>query len=100
MALADWLQRRWYDQSPPLALTPLSGVFRGAAAARRLAYAQGWKAAERLPVPVIVVGNLTVGGTGKTPLTIWLAQFLRSAGYQPGVVSRGYGGRRQSRPLA
>ena len=47
----------------------------------------------RLPVPVVVVGNLTVGGSGKTPLVIWLARFLREQGWRPGIVTRGYGGR-------
>lgn len=100
MALADWLQRRWYEPRPPAALLPLAGLFQGAVALRRLAYRRGWKPSRRLPVPVVVVGNLTVGGTGKTPLTIWLAEFLRAAGRRPGVLSRGYGGRGQGRPLA
>ncbi len=54
----------------------------------------------RLSVPVIVVGNITAGGTGKTPLTLWLAQTLRAAGWHPGIVSRGYGGQgRGVRPV-
>ena len=53
---------------------------------------------QKLPIPVIVVGNITVGGTGKTPLVIWLAETLRDMGHQPGVVSRGYGGDATSWP--
>ena len=97
---AAWLQQRWYENPAPAALLPLSWLFRSLVAARRAAYRRGWRRGERLPVPVVVVGNLTVGGTGKTPLTIWLAAFLRAAGFRPGVVSRGYGGRKQARPLA
>ena len=100
MNLADWLQSRWYDEKPPLGLVPLSGLFRGIVALRRMAYRRGWKQARRLPVPVVVVGNLSVGGTGKTPLAIWLVEFLKASGYKPGVVSRGYGGRKQAKPLA
>ena len=59
---------------------------------RRTAYAAGMIAVQKVPVPVIVVGNITVGGTGKTPLIIWLAEFLKDRGYHPGIVSRGYGG--------
>ncbi len=98
--LADWLQRIWYGQTQPIGLLPLSYLFRAAVSLRRLAYLKGWKRSERLPVPVIVVGNLTVGGTGKTPLTIWLAEFLRVSGLKPGIISRGYDGRRQDKPLA
>ncbi|MET0961944.1 MAG: tetraacyldisaccharide 4'-kinase [Noviherbaspirillum sp.] len=58
---------------------------------RRWLYRSGRLPAVRLPVPVLVVGNIFVGGTGKTPFTIWLAQQLRAAGYRPGVISRGYG---------
>lgn len=100
MNLAGWLQRRWYEPRPPLGLIPFAGLFRLAVAIRQAVYRRGWKTAGRLPVPVIVVGNLTVGGTGKTPLTIWLVEFLRASGYKPGVVSRGYGGRKQNKPLA
>lgn len=70
---------------------PLAAVFGLVSALRRALYRAGWQAQQRLPVPVIVVGNIFIGGTGKTPLTIWLVQVLRQAGFHPGVVSRGYG---------
>ncbi len=75
------------------ALLPLAGLFAVLAAVRRLAYRRGWLAVTRLPVPVVVIGNVSVGGTGKTPLVLWLVESLRAAGYHPGVVSRGHGGR-------
>ncbi|MDP2879289.1 MAG: tetraacyldisaccharide 4'-kinase [Sulfuricella sp.] len=73
-------------------LLPLSILFGLVAALRRVLYRAGLLRAIRLPVPVIVVGNISVGGTGKTPLVLWLADFLRQQGYHPGIVSRGYGG--------
>ena len=88
----------YYTQATGIAwlLTPLSGLFRSISALRRWAYRRGWLRVQRLPVPVVVVGNITVGGTGKTPLTIALVQLLQTWGYRPGVVSRGYGGRRHA----
>jgi tetraacyldisaccharide 4'-kinase len=74
-------------------LLPLSWLFRLLSGLRRAAYRLGWLKQTRLPVPVIVVGNITAGGSGKTPLVIWLARVLREAGWRPGVISRGYGGR-------
>lgn len=74
------------------ALIPLSLLFRAGSAARRLRFRIFDSATERMPVPVIVVGNITVGGSGKTPLVIALVEALRREGYVPGVVSRGYGG--------
>jgi len=72
-------------------LWPLSLLFGALAGLRRLLFALGIKREERLPVPVIVVGNVFVGGTGKTPFTLWLIDALRAAGMTPGVVSRGHG---------
>jgi tetraacyldisaccharide 4'-kinase len=78
---------------PALALLPLSALFAGLAALRRALFRCGIWRVERLPVPVVVVGNIAVGGSGKTPVTLWLAEALRAAGRRPGIVSRGYGGR-------
>ncbi|NTV71309.1 MAG: tetraacyldisaccharide 4'-kinase [Azonexaceae bacterium] len=87
---ARWLQRQWFEQrrlTPALwLLLPLAGLYGFLSALnRRLAKPV------RLPVPVIVVGNIIVGGAGKTPLTLWLAQQLKARGWRPGIVSRGYG---------
>ncbi|HHQ13802.1 MAG TPA: tetraacyldisaccharide 4'-kinase, partial [Chromatiales bacterium] len=73
-------------------------LYRGVITVRRKAYQLGLLQCVRLPVPVVVVGNITVGGTGKTPLVLWIAQKIVERGYRPGIVSRGYGGRGQRRP--
>jgi tetraacyldisaccharide 4'-kinase len=75
-----------------LLLSPLALLFALVSWLRRLAYRHGWLRAISVGVPVIVVGNITAGGSGKTPLVIWLVNWLRDQGYRPGVVSRGYGG--------
>jgi tetraacyldisaccharide 4'-kinase len=75
-----------------LLLVPLSWLYHIAVALRRALYAAGILHSIRLPVPVIVIGNICVGGAGKTPLVLWLIERLHAAGYMPGIVSRGYGG--------
>jgi tetraacyldisaccharide 4'-kinase len=86
------LNQLWYGARAPLALlAPFGWLYAAAVAARRAAYAAGWLARASPGVPVIVVGNLTVGGTGKTPLTLWLAAELRARGLGVGLLSRGYG---------
>lgn len=73
-------------------LVPLSWLFAAISALRRFAYKVGILKSYQLPVPVIVVGNINMGGNGKTPVVMWLVKQLRSNGYQPAVISRGYGG--------
>ena len=98
MPLQFRIEALWYGRHPlTLLLAPLSWLYLAALACRRFMYAAGILPVTRLPVPVIVVGNLTAGGTGKTPLVIWLARYLQSLAYKPGIVSRGYGGSAQSR---
>jgi len=90
---ADFAARHWYRLSPvSVLLFPISLVFRLLVALRRLLFRAGALPSVRLHVPVIVVGNLTVGGTGKTPLILALAEALRRKGLHPGILSRGYGG--------
>ena len=97
--LADWAQSVWYeDGRGAAALAPLEWLFRGVSGARRKAYGLGLLRQGHPGVPVIIVGNLTVGGAGKTPLVIWLGQNLQIRGWKPAVVSRGYGGRRGGEP--
>ncbi len=87
------LQQRWYENRPPAWWTlPVAALYGGLVHVRRAMYRRGWLRALKLPVPVVVVGNLVAGGAGKTPLTIALVDALRARGFNPGVVSRGYGG--------
>ena len=86
-----WLEKHWYHTTPlHLILQPISFIFRLISGIRRTLYRSGILSCEKLPVPVIVVGNITVGGSGKTPLTLWLAQQLLDNGWHPGIISRGY----------
>jgi len=95
------LERHWYRLTPvSVLLLPLSLIFCTLVQLRYTFYRLGAMPSTRLPIPVIVVGNITVGGTGKTPLVIWLANFLRQAGYRPGIVTRGYRGKSQTWPVA
>lgn len=88
-----WFEQQWqYKGWAQCLLLPLAWLFSSLAALRRVLYRCGLLPSTRFPVPVIVVGNISVGGVGKTPLVIYLANALRAAGYHPGILSRGYGG--------
>ncbi|SEG28247.1 tetraacyldisaccharide 4'-kinase [Vibrio hangzhouensis] len=98
------IDKLWFNRHPlyyflwPL-LWPLSLVYRTIAKNRRAAYCSGAKPSYQANVPVIVVGNITAGGNGKTPMVIWLVERLKQQGLKPGVVSRGYGGKAEQYPL-
>jgi len=92
---SDRLVAAWYEPRVTLLaalLLPLSWLFRAAVAVRRVAYRLGLLPSAAVRAPVVVVGSIVVGGTGKTPLTRALAVALARAGWNPGIVSRGYGG--------
>lgn len=99
-AAARTLQQAWYRGAPwLLLLRPLEFLFRGAIALRRALYAYGLLASYRSSLPVVVVGNITLGGTGKTPVVIALATALQERGLRVGIVSRGYGATGLAFPL-
>ncbi|MBS75849.1 tetraacyldisaccharide 4'-kinase [Variovorax sp.] len=91
-ATASRLRHAWLRRGPlALLLWPLSLLFRTLVALRALLYRLGWLRAERMPVPVVIVGNVIAGGAGKTPVVMAVARHLRARGWRVGVVSRGYG---------
>lgn len=90
----SWQSRGWLA----CLLWPVSVVYGLLLGIRRLAYKSGLKKVRALPLPVVVVGNLSVGGTGKTPLCGYLVDRFREAGWRPAIVSRGYGGARHEHP--
>ncbi|WP_371366206.1 tetraacyldisaccharide 4'-kinase [Pseudomonas sp. QL9] len=99
MAFSDRLLQAWYQGHPALGLLrPLEALYRRVAQRKRDAYLEGRSESYRAPVPVIVVGNITVGGTGKTPMILWLIEHCRARGLKVGVVSRGYGAKPPSLP--
>ncbi len=94
------IERIWSGRSPLwLVLWPFSLLYGAISWLIRLSYQRGWRKRWRAPRPVIVVGNLTAGGNGKTPLVIWLVEALQARGLRAGVVSRGYGGKAEHYPL-
>ncbi|MGP8308217.1 tetraacyldisaccharide 4'-kinase [Vibrio sp. YIC-376] len=98
------IEKIWFDNHPlkyllwPL-LWPLSLLFGAISQSKRKQYQTGKKLAYKAPVPVVVVGNITAGGNGKTPVVVWLVEQLQQLGYKPGVVSRGYGAKAPHYPL-
>jgi len=89
----NWIHRVWYEDAPSgWLLLPLSGLYWIVLTARKILYVCGILRTHRASIPVVVVGNITAGGTGKTPTVLWLVEELRARGFNPGIVSRGYGG--------
>lgn len=98
--LVRWLQDCWYrEMYLSTWIMPVSMIYLDVIRLRRFLYRKGILNSTRLPVPVIIVGNITVGGTGKTPLVIWMSRFLLERGFKPGVISRGYAGKSQKQAV-
>lgn len=92
MVFDKLINRIWYQGHPAVVLlVPISWMYGLIVKFRYLLYHSGLLSTNTAPVPVIVVGNITVGGTGKTPFVVWLANYLFDCGYRPGILSRGYG---------
>ncbi|WP_438969960.1 tetraacyldisaccharide 4'-kinase [Methylophaga sp.] len=95
-----WLTDSWYQKHPlRWLLLPLSFLYRLIILFRKQAYQRDILTRHKMPVPVIIVGNISVGGTGKTPFVIWLAEQLQLAGFHPGIISRGYGSKAPAYPF-
>ncbi len=94
-----WYQPRWFTIPLMIPLSPFTLLFWFVSGFRRWLYRTGIKSSGKPAVPVIVVGNISVGGNGKTPVVLELAKWLAQSGYRPGVLSRGYGGNSKSYPL-
>lgn len=91
--ISRWLQDVWYKEMYISSIfMPLSMLYDDAMRFRAFLYRTGLKKKTKLAAPVVIVGNITVGGTGKTPLILWMANFLKEQGFKPGIISRGYGG--------
>lgn len=98
--MTKWLLASWYQPHPiRWLLWPLSALYSNVVWWRKKLYQLAICKQTKLPVPVIIIGNISVGGTGKTPCVIWLAQYLTQSGYRPGIISRGYGGKHDSPQL-
>jgi len=99
--IKNWIVKAWYQGHPlTYIFLPLSALFFAIIKKRRSDYSKGKKSSWQAPVPVVVVGNITVGGTGKTPVVIHLVEELKNRGFRPGVISRGFGGDSESYPIA
>lgn len=99
MKLTERIEQAWYQGHPALVfLWPLERLYLWVVKRKRTRFLQGLSTSYRAPVPVVVVGNITVGGTGKTPMILWLIEQCRAQGWRVGVVSRGYGAKPTSLP--
>ena len=93
-SLTQFFNSIWYGNGWQCVLfLPVTWVFSQLVKIRRLAYKNSWKNSRSFPLPIIVVGNISVGGNGKTPLVIWVVELLKNAGYKPAIISRGYKGK-------
>ncbi|SHO58817.1 tetraacyldisaccharide 4'-kinase [Vibrio quintilis] len=94
-----WFSNHWLRWILAPVLWPLSLVYKYVSETRKQTYSSGRKPVYRPQIPIVIVGNITAGGNGKTPVVIWLVEMLLQHGMKPGVVSRGYGGKSSVYPL-